>query len=151
MKPYPIKYRPVRDHNKETRCVHCGRWMELLQEKTCPKCGKWSLVRADKRCCDDCLTELKNGDLICPFCGSKQRTIVELRDIAPENMTAFAHLLHDAQPSVCLSECRRKCRSITTGNPYRLSFNKKPGQIKPFIQKWNALGGTAVACLPNSS
>lgn len=53
MKPYISKYRKVRDH-KQTRCIHCGRWVDLLGEKTCPKCGKLSLIRSDKQCCDNC-------------------------------------------------------------------------------------------------
>ncbi len=150
MKPYASKYRKVRDH-RQTRCIHCGRWIDLLREKTCPKCGKRSLARADKRCCDDCHTRLTDGDFVCPFCGSKQRPIVELRGLKTENLTAFAHLLHDGQPSVSLAECRKRCRSITAENPYRLSFHKKAGRIKPFIQAWNALGGTAVACLPRET
>lgn len=90
MKPYASKYMKVRDH-RQTRCIHCGRWVDLLREKTCPKCGKRSLARADKRCCDDCHTRLTDGDFVWPFCGSKQRPIVELRGLKTENLTAFAH------------------------------------------------------------
>ena len=152
MKQYPVKYRQIRTCMR-TRCVnpHCGKWMLPLQEKTCPNCGKWSIERADKQRCDDCLTLLRNGDLVCRFCGGKQRTIVELRGLRPENLTAFAHLLHDGQPSVSLADCRRLCRSMTAENPYRLSFAQKPERIRPFVQAWNALGGTAEACLPRET
>ena len=148
MKPYPVKYRSVRDHGK-TRCInpHCGKWTDLYQEKTCPQCGKISVVRADKRRCDDCNTLLIGGDPVCPLCGTKQRFIAELRSIDPENLTACAHLLHQAQPSMSLAECRKQCRSITAENPFRVPFTRKPEQIRPFLREWNALQGTAAACL----
>ena len=148
MKQYPAGTKKFRDHRKN-RCVnpHCGKWMELYLEKNCPNCGKRSVERADKRRCDDCHALLVNGDPVCPLCGSKQRTIVELRGVVPENLTAFSHLLHEAQPSVSLKECREKCRTITVESPYRLSFGKKPEQIQPFLQRWKGLGGTAAACL----
>ena len=152
MKPFPVKYRCVRDH-KGTRCVnpHCGKWVELYQEKICPKCGKRSVERADKQRCDDCQALLTNGDRVCPLCGSKQRLIAELRGINPENLTACAHLLHKAQPSMSLAECRKQCRNITAETPYRLSFAGRPEQIRPFIRDWNALQGTAVACLSHET
>lgn len=148
MKQYPVKYRRVRDH-RGTRCVnpHCGKQVELYQEKTCPNCGKRSIERFGKMRCDDCNALLLNGDRVCPLCGSKQRTIVELRAISPENLTACVHLLHQARPSMSLAECRKICLCITTENPCRLSFAGKPEQIQPFIRDWNALHGTAVACL----
>ena len=146
MRKSPIKYKPVRDHSK-TRCVHCGKWMELYREKTCPKCGRVSVERANKKFCDDCHAILESGNPVCPFCGSKQRTIVELRSLELKNLTAFAHLLHEGKPSMTIKECREVCRGITQDNPYRLFFKRKVNQIQPFIQAWNALGGTAACCL----
>ena len=134
-----------------TRCVICRKKTEMYQEKTCPRCGKRSVGRAEKQRCDNCHAMLLSGDQVCPLCGGKQRTIVELRGLRLENLTAFAHLLHDGQPSVSLSECRKQCRTITTENPYRLSFRKKTDQIRPFIRAWITLGGTAVACLPRET
>lgn len=152
MKPYPVKYRRVREHNG-TRCVnpHCGKWVEMHQEKVCPKCGKHFIVRSDKKRCDDCHTMLPAGDPVCPLCGSKQRFIVELRGLKPENMTACAHLLHKAGPSMSLAECRKQCRNITAENPYRLSFAGKPERIRPFIREWSALQGMAAACLDHET
>ncbi len=148
MKQYPVKYRRVRDH-KGTRCVnpHCGKWVELYREKICPKCEKRFVARADKRRCDECWTMLLDGDPVCPLCGSKQRSTVELRGVNPENLTAFSHLLHEARPWLSLTECRKKCRDITKESPYRVSFARRPDQIQDFIRRWNMLGGTAVNCL----
>ncbi len=148
MKQYSVKCRAIRDHGK-TRCMNpnCGKWVELYQEKTCPKCGKRTVERSDKKRCDDCRTLLDDGDPVCPLCGSKQRGIVELRSVNPENLTAFSHLLHGAQPGISLADCRKQCRSITTENPYRLSFVRRPEQIQPLIRNWTLLGGTAAACL----
>ena len=150
MKPYPVPYKPVRNH-RETRCVVCGRWAPPHQEKTCPGCGKRAVVRADKQRCDACNALLQNGDPACPLCGGKQRTVVELRAVSPEQLTAFAHLLHEGQPSVSLAECRKQCRTITPENPYRLSFARRPEQIRPFLRAWRDLGGTAAACLPRET
>ena len=148
MKPYPIKYKRVRDCRK-TRCInpHCGKWVELYQEKICPRCGKRSIVRSDKEFCDDCHVRLHPGDPVCPLCGSKQRFVVELRSLKQANLTACAHLLHKALPAMSLEECRKQCRSITSENPFRVSFAGKPEQIRPFIREWNELQGTAVPCL----
>lgn len=152
MKPYPVKYRQVRNH-METRCVnlHCGKWIGWYREKICPNCGRRSVERADKRRCDDCKALLTDGDMVCPLCGGKQRTVVELRGLRLENLTAFTHLLHDYQPSVSLAECRKRCRGITPENPYRLSFARHPERIRSLIQAWNALDGLAVACLPRET
>ena len=176
MKKYPVKYRPVRDYSK-TRCVHCGKWMIPYIEKKCLNCGKVSLRRAPAgpfssgrapagtfslgimpaeifslgitHYCDDCHSmQFVNGAAVCPLCGSKQRTIVELRSLEPENLTAFAHLLHEGIPSRSIRVCREICRGITADNPYRLNFSRKESLIRPFIQEWKALGGTAAACLP---
>ena len=148
MKRYAVKYRPVRDHG-QTRCVnpHCGKWVELYREKTCPGCGKRFTARADKQRCDECHTMLEDGDAVCPLCGSKQRTVVELRGLSDGNLTAFSHLLHEALPGISLAECRKQCRSITMENPYRLPFDGRPEKIRNFVRRWNALGGTAAACL----
>ena len=148
MKPYPIKYKHVRVHRK-TRCINprCGKWVELCQEKICPRCGKRSIVRSDKRFCDDCHAWLQTGDPVCPLCGSKQRFVVELRSLKRENLTACAHLLHKALPAMSLEDCRKQCRSITSENPFRVSFAGKPEQIRPFVRDWNELQGTAVPCL----
>ena len=148
MKQYSVKYRSFRDH-RETRCInpHCGKWVELYREKTCPNCGRRSIERADKRRCDECRSVLSDGDPVCPLCGSKQRTTVELRGINPENLTAFSHLLREAQPDLSLAECRKQCRGITKEDPYRLPFAGRPEQIRPFIRRWNTLGGEAAACL----
>lgn len=148
MKQYPVRYKQVRDDRK-TRCInpHCGKWVEMYQEKTCPECGKHSVVRSGINRCDGCHTLLPEGDAVCPLCGSKQRFIVELRGLDPENLTACVHLLHKAQPALSLAECREQCRSITAENPFRVSFAGKPEQIRPFIRDWNALRGTAAACL----
>ena len=147
MKPYPVKYRPVlRDHRK-IRCFVCGKWVDMKQEKTCPKCGKRSITTPGRTRCGLCGSVHVDGDMVCPLCHGKQRAIAELRSVNPENLTAFAHLLHDAQPSVSLAECKRQCRNITAENPYRLSFLKKPDRMKPFLQAWNALHGIAAACL----
>lgn len=151
MKPYPVKYRPIIRDYRNKRCFTCGKWVMLKQEKTCPKCGKRSITMPGRTRCRDCGSVHVNGDLVCPLCNGKQRTIAELRGVNPENMTAFAHLLHDAQPSVSLAECKRQCRSITTENPYRLSFAKKPDRMKPFLQAWNALHGVAAACLDHET
>jgi hypothetical protein len=123
MKQYSVKNKCFRDHRK-TRCINprCGKWVELYREKNCP-------------------------DAVCPLCGSKQRAIVELCSLRPENLAAFSHLLHEAQPAVSLSECRKQCRGISKDNPYRLQLAGRPERINPLIQKWNLLGGTAVACL----
>ena len=146
VKPYPVKFRRIRDH-RYIRCFNCGKHVELYLEKTCPKCGKRSIERPGQTRCGVCNSFYVNGDQVCPLCHGKQRIIAELRGVNPENMTAFAHLLHDAQPSMNLAECKRQCRYITTENPYRISFAKKPGQMKPFLRAWNALQGTAAACL----
>jgi RNA polymerase subunit RPABC4/transcription elongation factor Spt4 len=148
MKQYPVKSKRFRNH-RETRCVnpHCGKWVELKREKICPKCGKRSVERADKKRCDECGALLRNGDTVCPLCASKQRTIVEMRAISSDNLTAFAHLLHEAQPGMSLAECRKQCQSITEEDPYRLLFAGRPDRIQPFLRNWNSLGGTAAACL----
>lgn len=148
MKPYSVKFRHVREFTG-ARCINpcCGKRVKLNREKICPNCGKRSVESADKERCDDCHALLDSGDYVCPLCGSKQRFIVELRSFSPENLTACAHLLHKGRPSMSLAECRKQCRRITTENPYRLSFFGKPEQIRPFIRDWNALQGTAVACL----
>lgn len=136
----------------ETRCVVCGRRTVMYLEKTCPRCGKRSVVRADALRCGSCHAKfLQGGDKVCPLCGGKQRTVVELRGLKPENLTAFAHLLHEGQPTVSLKDCRKQCKTITWENPYRLSMSRKPERIRPFIQAWNALGGTAAACLPRET
>ena len=147
MKPYPVKYRPIKRDYRTIRCFICGKWVEMKQEKYCPKCGKRSIGSSGETRCGVCNLLHVNGDLLCPLCHGKQRNIAELRGVNLENMTAFAHLLHDAQPSMSLADCKRKCRTITIENPYRLSFAKKPDQMKPFLQAWNALQGMAAACL----
>ena len=148
MKQYPVKYKSIRDHRK-ARCVnpHCGKWMDLYQEKTCPTCGKRSVERVDKIFCDHCHTRLLTGDWVCPLCGSKQRTTVELRGVNPQNLKAFSRLLQEVQPNTSLAECRKQCRNITEETPYRLSFAGRPEQIQPFVQRWMSLGGVAKACL----
>ena len=149
MKPYPVKYRRIsRPDPWESRCVNpcCGYRGEMDREKTCPVCGKRSVGRAGGTRCG-CGAAMEDGDPVCPRCGSKQRTVAELRGLDPENLTAFTHLLHRAQPSVSLAECRETCRRITAENPYRLSFAGHPEKIRPFIRDWNALRGTAAACL----
>ena len=123
MKPYPVRYKCVRNHRK-TRCVN-------------PHCGKWVDIPADNP--------------VCPLCGSKQRLMVELRGLKPENLTACAHLLHQARPDMDLAECRKQCRSITAENPYRLSFAGKPERIRPFVREWNALQGSAAACFEHET
>ena len=150
MKTVPIPNGNI-PRSAQTRCVVCGKSVVLYQEKTCPRCGKRSVGRAEKQRCDACHALLLSGDQICPLCGGKQRFLVELRGIKPEHLTAFAHLLHEGQPSVSLTECRRQCRIMTPENPYRLSFRKKTDRIRPFIRAWNALGGTAAACLPRET
>ena len=135
MRKYSVKYRPIRDH-RTTRCIHCGSWMQLQPENYNQNHEKGSVM---------------SRDLVCPFCGSKQRTIVELRSLKSENLTAFAHLLHEGNPSLRIRECRELCRGITADNPYRLHFGRKTGQIQSYIQAWKALGGTAVACLPRET
>lgn len=145
--------RRVHDHGDDIRCsnAHCGKWVELYQEKTCPKCGRRSVERAGKTYCDQCSVSLLDGDLVCPLCGSKQRSIAELRRVNPEKLTAYAHLLHEAQPSLSLAACKERCRGITRENPYRVSFDKKTGMLRSFIRHWNEMGGIAAACLPRET
>ena len=145
--------RRVRSCETVTRCFNpsCRKRVELLQEKICPKCGTRTVERAGKIRCDHCRANLLNGDRVCPLCGSKQRSIAELRRVTPEKLTAYAHLLHEAQPSVSLAACKEQCRGITTENPRRVSFAKKPRELQPFIRRWNALGGAAAACLPRET
>ena len=144
----PVKYRKIRGGDK-TRCVnpHCGKWVELYQEKFCPRCEKRTVDRADRQRCPNCSTMLQSGDMVCPLCGSKQRTTVELRSVPKENLTACSHLLQEAQPSLSLTESRSLCREIREENPYRVSFASHPEKIHPFLQRWEQLGGKAAACL----
>ena len=152
MRKYPVKYRHVRDWSK-TRCINpnCGKWVELYQESYCPHCGKRTAERAGKGRCEDCGTLLQHGDMVCPFCGSKQRTIVEMRSIRMENLTEFAHLLWEAQPELSVSECRSICRNMTEETPYRISLATHPEKIRPLLQRWNQMGGKAAACLPRET
>ena len=147
MEQYYVRY--MRKSNKGLRCVNpsCRKKMEPREEKYCPKCGKWSVENPYKRRCDDCGKLLVSGDRICPLCGSKQRQIVELRRVNPENLTTLTHLLQEVCPRFSLARCREICRGITVENPYRVLFAGRMEQMRPFIQTWNAYGGMAVPCL----
>ena len=113
MKQYSVKNKCFRDHRK-TRCINprYGKWVELYREKNCP-------------------------DAVCPLCGSKQRAIVELCSLRPENLAAFSHLLHEAQPAVSLSECRKQCKGISKDNPYRLQLAGRRNRMICITESWS--------------
>ena len=150
MKSMPIRNRSFL-HGDEIRCAVCGRQVTPHQEKTCPRCGKRSVQRTGAARCEECHSLLLDGDMVCPLCGGKQRTVAEVRAIVPEKLTAFAHLLHEGQPSLSVAECRKRCRTVTPENPYRLTFAHNPEKIRPFLRAWRELGGTAAACLPRET
>ena len=147
MNPYSTK--SSRLSRGRMHCInpHCRKWSDLYCEKICPRCGKRSVMPAGRQRCDHCSTMLISRDVVCPLCGSKQRTTVELRGIHPGKLTAFTHLLREAKPGLSLDACRSICRNCTKENPFRISFANCPDRIRPFLQKWHDLGGTAAACL----